>query len=230
MTEASRSLRDRLGVCLGDPSLLEQALVHASYSPEHGVASNQRLEFLGDAVLDLVVAEVLFRTCADLAEGDLSKARISLVNETTLAEVARSIDLGAYLLVGRGAETEGARDKPSVLSDALEAVIGAAFLADGLDRTAALIVELMGDRIAAAAKSPGAENFKGMLNEWAQSERGTSVTFASRQDGPPHDPVFTAEARIGDEVLACGTGRSKKTAEIDAARAAWGKVNDARTA
>jgi ribonuclease-3 len=88
----------------------------------------------------------------------------------------------------------------------------------------------MGDRIATAAKSPGAENFKGMLNEWAQAERGASVTFTSRQDGPPHDPVFTAEARLGDEVLASGTGRSKKSAEIDAARAAWGKVNDARTA
>ncbi len=181
-------------------------------------------------MLDVVVAEVLFRTCPDLAEGDLSKARISLVNETTLAEVARSIDLGAHLLVGRGAETEGARDKPSVLSDALEAVIGAVYLVDGLDGASALIVKLMGDRIALAAKSPGAENFKGMLNEWAQAERGTSVTFTSRQDGPPHDPVFTAEARLGDEVLASGTGKSKKSAEIDAARAAWGKVNDARTA
>ena len=230
MTEASLSLRERLGVCLGDPSLLDQALVHASYSPEHGVASNQRLEFLGDAVLDVVVAEVLFRTCPDLAEGDLSKARISLVNETALAEVARTIDLGDHLLVGRGAEAEGAREKPSVLSDALEAVIGAVYLSDGLDGAASLIVELMGDRISQAAKSPGAENFKGMLNEWAQAERGASVTFSSRQEGPPHDPVFTAEARLGDEVLASGTGHSKKSAEIDAARAAWGKVNDARTA
>ena len=153
-----------------------------------------------------------------------------MVNETALAEVARTIDLGDHLLVGRGAEAEGAREKPSVLSDALEAVIGAVYLSDGLDGAASLIVELMGDRITQAAKSPGAENFKGMLNEWAQAERGASVTFSSRQEGPPHDPVFTAEARLGDEVLASGTGHSKKSAEIDAARAAWGKVNDARTA
>ena len=230
MTEGSQHLCDRLGLTLRDPSLLEQALVHASFSPEHGVASNQRLEFLGDAVLDVVVADVLFRTCPDLAEGDLSKARISLVNEAALADVARSIELGDHLLLGNGAEAEGARDKPSVLSDALEAVIGAVYLSEGLAAASALIVSLMDDRIAAAAKSPGAENFKGMLNEWAQAERGMSVTFTARQEGPAHDPVFTAEARLGTDVLAIGTGRSKKSAEIDAARAAWGKVTHARTA
>ena len=117
-----------------------------------------------------------------------------------------------------------------MLSDALEAVIGAVYLSEGLAAASALIVSLMDDRIAAAAKSPGAENFKGMLNEWAQAERGMSVTFTARQEGPAHDPVFTAEARLGTDVLAIGTGRSKKSAEIDAARAAWGKVTHARTA
>ena len=230
MTEGSQVLCERLGLTLGDSTILEQALVHASYTPEHGVASNQRLEFLGDAVLDVVVAEVLFRTYPDLAEGDLSKARISLVNESTLAEIAVSIGLGDHLRLGRGAETEGARSKPSVLSDALEAVIGAVYLTNGLDAASTLVVSLLGDRIAAAAKSPGAENFKGMLNEWAQAEHGASVTFSCSQEGSPHDPVFTAVVLLGDHELASGTGRSKKIAEIDAARAAWGKVTDARTA
>ena len=230
MTEGSQILCDRLGLSLADPTILAQALVHASYTPEHGVASNQRLEFLGDAVLDVVVADVLFRTCPDLAEGDLSKARISLVNEGTLAEIAVSIGLGDHLLLGRGAESEGARQKPSVLSDALEAVIGAVYLSDGLAAAEALVVGLLGERIAAAAKSPGAENFKGMLNEWAQAAHGASVTFRCSHEGPPHDPVFTALVLLGDDVLASGTGHSKKSAEIDAARAAWGKVNDARTA
>ena len=117
-----------------------------------------------------------------------------------------------------------------MLSDALEAVIGAVYLTNGLDAASTLVVSLLGDRIAAAAKSPGAENFKGMLNEWAQAEHGASVTFSCSQEGSPHDPVFTAVVLLGDHELASGTGRSKKIAEIDAARAAWGKVTDARTA
>jgi ribonuclease-3 len=227
MAAPGEILLDQLGITVAEPSLLTQALVHGSYTPEHGAPSNQRLEFLGDAVLDLAVADVLFRSCPDLDEGGLSKARISVVNEGVLADVARSVGLGDHLLLGKGAEAEGARTKPSVLSDALEAVIGAVYLSDGLGAATALVESLMGDRIVAAAKSPGAENFKGMLNEWAQATHGQSITFTTDHEGPSHDPVFTAEVLLGDTVLATGTGRSKKSAEIDAAKAAWGMVQDA---
>ena len=215
MAAAIEVLCERLGVQPTDPSLLELALVHASWAAEHDAASTQRLEFLGDAVLGLVVAETIFLAHPELDEGGLSKARIALVNETTLAEIASEIGLGDLLVLGRGAEGEGLRTKPSVLSDALEAVIGATYLSDGIEAARALVRSLLGDRIEAAADEPGA--------------RATSraLSYSVTESGPPHERRYEALVMLDGTTIASGGGRTKKSAEMDAAKAAWGEIADA---
>jgi ribonuclease III len=219
-------LCERLGVQPTDPSLLELALVHASWAAEHDAASNQRLEFLGDAVLGLVVAETIFLAHPELDEGGLSKARIALVNETTLAEIASEIGLGDLLVLGRGAEGEGLRTKPSVLSDALEALIGATYLSDGIEAARALVRSLLGDRIEAAADEPGARDFKSLLHEWAQATSRT-LSYSVTESGPPHERRYEAQVMLDGTTIASGGGRTKKSAEMDAAKAAWGEIADA---
>lgn len=219
-------LCERLGVQPADPSLFELALVHASWAAEHEAASNQRLEFLGDAVLGLVVAETIFLAHPELDEGGLSKARIALVNETTLAEIALEISLGELLVLGRGAENEGLRNKPSVLSDALEAVIGAAYLSDGIEAARTLVRSLLGDRIEAAAGEPGGRDFKSLLHEWAQAA-GKSLAYSVNESGPPHERRYGAVVLLDSSEVASGSGRTKKSAEMDAAKAAWGEIADA---
>jgi len=219
-------LCERLGVQPTDPSLLELALVHASWAAEHDAASNQRLEFLGDAVLGLVVAETIFLAHPELDEGGLSKARIALVNETTLAEIASEIGLGDLLVLGRGAEGEGLRTKPSVLSDALEAVIGATYLSDGIEAARALVRSLLGDRIEAAADEPGSRDFKSLLHEWAQAT-SRALSYSVTESGPPHERRYEALVMLDGTTIASGGGRTKKSAEMDAAKAAWGEIADA---
>lgn len=226
MAAAIEVLCERLGVQPTDPSLLELALVHASWAAEHDAASNQRLEFLGDAVLGLVVAETIFLAHPELDEGGLSKARIALVNETTLAEIASEIGLGDLLVLGRGAEGEGLRTKPSVLSDALEAVIGATYLSDGIEAARALVRSLLGDRIEAAADEPGARDFKSLLHEWAQAT-SRALSYSVTESGPPHERRYEALVMLDGTTIASGGGRTKKSAEMDAAKAAWGEIADA---
>ncbi len=226
MATAIEVLCERLGVQPTDPSLLELALVHASWAAEHDAASNQRLEFLGDAVLGLVVAETIFLAHPELDEGGLSKARIALVNESTLAEIALEIGLGDLLMLGRGAEGEGLRTKPSVLSDALEAVIGATYLSDGIEAARALVRSLLGDRIEAAADEPGARDFKSLLHEWAQAT-SRALSYSVTESGPPHERRYEALVMLDGTTIASGGGRTKKSAEMDAAKAAWGEIADA---
>ena len=214
MAAAIEVLCERLGVQPTDPSLLELALVHASWAAEHDAASNQRLEFLGDAVLGLVVAETIFL------------AHPELVNETTLAEIASEIGLGDLLVLGRGAEGEGLRTKPSVLSDALEAVIGATYLSDGIEAARALVRSLLGDRIEAAADEPGARDFKSLLHGWAQAT-SRALSYSVTESGPPHERRYEALVMLDGTTIASGGGRTKKSAEMDAAKAAWGEIADA---
>ena len=225
--EPAELFAERLGVARDETGLLAMAFVHPSYTTEHGVASNQRLEFLGDAVLDLVVADQLFAENPTMNEGDMSKARIALVNETTLASVAASLDLGSLLLMGKGADQAGDRHKPSVLADALEAVFGALYLSKGLESVRAVIVALLADRISDAALHPGSQDYKSLLNEWASARHGGDVVYAVQASGPDHDRHFVAEVRIGTKVLGTGDGRSKKAAETEAAKSAWEVVHSA---
>ena len=214
-------LMDRLGHRFDDPALLEMALTHRSWCAEHSEpSSNERLEFLGDAVLSLVVTQRLYDRFGDWAEGDLAKTRASLVNAATLAEVGRSVGLGELLRLGRGEDASGGRGKPSILADALEAVIGAVFLDGGIHAADDAIGRLLGPRLDAAAISPGHADFKTRLQELAARLGLDPPSYHVTTGGPAHDRLFRAEARAGT-ATGTGSGHTKKDAEQHAAEIAY---------
>jgi ribonuclease III len=217
-------LAEALGVTLG-AELLERALTHRSYAYEHGgLPHNERLEFLGDAVLGIVVTDTLYRTHPDLTEGKLAKLRASVVNMRALADVARGIGphgLGAYVRLGRGEEATGGRDKSSILADTVESVLGAIYLEHGLE-TAARVVHALFDGLMHDAATIGAGlDWKTSLQELT-AERGLGVPeYLMSSEGPDHAKMFTARAIIAGQTFAACTGRSKKEAEQVAAETAW---------
>lgn len=213
-------LQARLGVHFNDPDLLARALVHGSYLNETalpGVVSNERLEFLGDAVLDLAVAEWLYREFPDAGEGELTRRRVRLVRGTTLAKVAAGIGLGEYLKLSRGEQTGGGRSKPRNLAGAFEAVIAALYLDQGFDAS----VEFVARFIAPLAETPDASDAKTRLQEYLQARgRGRPEYRVTTAGGTAHEPAFEAVVTAGDSVLGQGRGGSKKTAQTSAAAAA----------
>ena len=197
--------------------MIELALTHRSWSAEHPCSpSNERLEFLGDAVLDLVVTHRLYERYAEMAEGALAKTRASLVSTATLADVGLSLDLGADLRLGRGEDASGGRAKPSLLADAVEAVIGAVYLDGGIEAAEAVVEGLLGARIDAAARAPGHEDFKTRLQELSARLGLDQPVYEVTSSGPAHLRVFRAEVLIGT-VGGAGEGQSKKDAEQSAA-------------
>ena len=188
-------------------------------SPGH--ASNERLEFLGDAVLGLVVTDHIFRTYPDLPEGELAKVRAAVVSAAALAEVALELGLGPELRLGKGEDASGGREKPSILADATEAVIGAVYLDGGWEAASELILGLLGDRIADAAAGPGGQDYKTRLQELAARVYETLPEYDVLDEGPDHAKRFYAAVRVGDQRFGGGEGRSKKQAEQAAARLAW---------
>lgn len=204
--------------------LLQQAFQHGSYVRELGVdpiQSNQRLEFLGDAVLDLIVAEELYRHNPDLHEGLLTKTKASAVRAGSLSRVADKMQLGQYLLLGHGEEESGGRHKPSILADAVEALLGAVYLACGLDQTREFLLPYLDLQL--NASEPGFAHFdhKTLLQELVQSETKQLPEYVVVQTtGPAHNLTFTVEVRFGKDVIGRGTGGSKRKAEQDAARLA----------
>jgi ribonuclease-3 len=214
-------LMDRLGHRFNDPALLELALTHRSWCAEHsGSSSNERLEFLGDAVLSLVVTRRLYERFSDWAEGDLAKARASLVNAATLSEVGRAVGLGEQLRLGRGEDVSGGRSKSSILADAVEAVLGAVYLDGGIAAAGDAVGRLLGDRLDAAANSPGHADFKTRLQELAARRGLDPPSYDVTTSGPAHHRRFRAEVRAGDEA-GMGTGSTKKDAEQRAAEVAY---------
>jgi ribonuclease III len=217
-------LADALGVSV-DAELLQRALTHRSYAYEHGgLPHNERLEFLGDAVLGIVVTDTLYRTHPDLTEGKLAKLRASVVNMRALADVARGIGphgLGAYVRLGRGEESTGGRDKASILADTVESVLGAIYLDHGIE-TAARVVHALFDNLMHDAATIGAGlDWKTSLQELT-AERGLGVPeYQMSSEGPDHAKMFTARAIIAGRTFAACTGRSKKEAEQVAAETAW---------
>jgi ribonuclease-3 len=212
----------RLGWSFRDAGLLTQALSHRSWCAEAGgLPSNERLEFLGDAVLGLVVAEHCFRRFPALPEGALAKVRAAVVNTVVLAEVAGELDLGAALLLGRGEDASGGRAKPSILANAVEAVIGAMYLDGGYGAAAGLVLELLDERIEEAAAGPGAEDFKTRLQELVLQRTGQLPRYEVEGTGPDHARRYRARLFVGGRDIGAGEGRSKKDAEQAAARLAW---------
>jgi ribonuclease-3 len=211
-----------LGWTFGDPELLERSVAHRSWCAETaGALSNERLEFLGDAVLGLVVTDFLFRTYDTLPEGELAKVRASVVNSAALAEVAADLDIGAALLLGRGEDQSGGREKPSILADAMEAVIGAVYLDGGWKAAEDLIMGLLGERIEEAAAGPGGQDYKTRLQELAARRFDQLPRYEVVDDGPDHAKRFYASVMVAGERKGSGEGRSKKQAEQAAARVAW---------
>lgn len=221
-------MADRIGHTFADPSLLDTALCHRSWCAENpGGHPNERLEFLGDAVLGAIVAEELYQAFPEADEGWLSRARATVVRATTLAETAEHLDLGAAIRLGKGEEATGGREKPSILSDTLEALIGAVHLDGGRDASRAVVLRLLGDRIVRASGEPGHLDDKSRLQEHVSRTEHDSVSYRVSEVGPEHDKTFTATARIGGRPWGTGTGRTKKQAEQLAARAAYDALVDA---
>jgi len=217
-------LEAAFGVAL-DPALLERALTHRSYAYENGgLPTNERLEFLGDSVLGVVITTALFHNHPDLAEGQLAKLRASVVNMRALADVARGLGphgLGPYLLLGKGEETTGGRDKASILADTLEALLGAIYLQYGLE-TAAQVIHRLFDRVMAdSARRGAALDWKTSLQELTATLSLGVPEYRISEAGPDHAKTFTAWVVVAGEPFGGADGRSKKEAEQRAAEAAW---------
>jgi ribonuclease-3 len=217
-----------LGISFRQVSLLEQAFVHLSYlneNPSFARPSNERLEFLGDAVLNFIVTEKLYEEFPKLPEGELTEIRASLVCRDSLTELASSLKLGDWLLLGRGEEANGGRAKASNLANAMEALIGALYLDQGLAKARKFILRQFKpelERIKAGQTPP---NYKALVQELVQGQkRPTPVYRLVEATGPDHSKQFTAEILVEGEALGRGTGKSKKAAESQAARAAWEKL------
>ncbi len=217
-----------LGISFRQESLLEQAFVHLSYlneNPGFGRPSNERLEFLGDAVLNFIVTEKLYEEFSKLPEGELTEIRASLVCRDTLAELASSLKLGDWLLLGRGEEANGGRAKASNLANAMEALIGALYLDQGLAKARRFILRQLKPELEKIKAGKTTPNYKALVQELIQGQkRPTPVYRLVEATGPDHSKQFTAEILVDGEALGRGTGKSKKVAESQAARAAWEKL------
>ncbi len=218
------NLQQTLGISFNDASLLEQALVHSSYINENPAltrTSNERLEFLGDAVLDLIVAEKLYQGFPQFTEGEMTKLRAALVRRDTLTRMAKAISLGKYLYLGKGEEASGGRQKPANLAAALEAIIAAIFLDQGLSIAKDFILRLL-DIEMEKTVSPGVGiDYKSELQELIQAREHQLPTYhIIEATGPDHDKRFTIEVRLGKTVLGKGSGKNKKAAETEAAHSA----------
>jgi ribonuclease-3 len=222
------ALLDVLGVRLSEPSIT-LALTHRSFAYEHGgLPTNERLEFLGDAVLGVVVTDALYRRFPDVSEGRLAKLRAAVVNMRALADVARTLGLGDHLLLGRGEETTGGRNKNSILADTMEAVIGACYLEVGLAVTADLILRLIEPQLHQALSLGAGLDWKTSLQESTSRYELGAPVYRILESGPDHAKRFAAEVVVGDEVIGRGSGASKKVAEQVAAQQAWEHLDAAR--
>jgi ribonuclease III len=224
---APEALDAALGIRFRDGELRETALTHRSYAFEHDLdATNERLEFLGDSVLGLVVTDMAFAAFPTMPEGELAKLRAAIVNAQALAEVARSLDLGSLVRLGKGEEQSGGRDKASILADALEAVFGAVYLDAGLDESRSLIERLFRPLMEAYARGEGERDYKTILQELASRELRTMPEYRLEERGPDHEKEFTATVFLNGEPLGMGVGKSKKEAEQRAAREAFDHVTE----
>ena len=228
MSTAAAQLAQQLGVHL-DPELLVLALTHRSFAHEAGgIPTNERLEFLGDTVLGLVVTEELYRRHPAQSEGELAKMRAATVSQRALAEVARTLDLGSYVLLGKGELATGGRDKDSILSDTLEALFGAVYLSHGLETSRTVVMGLVGPTLTAAADLGAGLDWKTSLQELTAALGLGAPAYQVTSDGPDHARTFTAEAVVAGTVRGTGTGTAKKLAEQRAAALAYAALDGDR--
>jgi ribonuclease-3 len=222
-----RALDHALGIRFRNAELRETALTHRSFAFEQDLdTTNERLEFLGDSVLGLVVTDMAFDAFPRLPEGELAKLRAAIVNAQALADVARTLGLGELVRLGKGEEQSGGRDKASILADALEAVFGAVYLDLGLDEARALIERLFRPLMEAYARGEGDRDYKTILQELASRELHTMPEYRLEDRGPDHEKEFTATVFLNGQAMGTGVGRSKKEAEQRAAREAFDHMSE----
>ncbi|MFT4147569.1 MAG: ribonuclease III [Micrococcaceae bacterium] len=221
----TQKLLKRLGVDI-DPETLSLALTHRSYSYEHGgIPHNERLEFLGDSVLGLSVTDRLYRSFPDLAEGELAKRRSAVVSTQALAQIAKGIDLGENIKLGKGEEMTDGRQKASILADTMEAVIGAAYLSCGPEKAKELVLRLTQPLIENTEHLMASLDWKTSIQEFASSQQLGEVDYHIKSTGPDHAKAYEAEIFIAGKKIATGSGSSKKEAEKNAAQDAWKLLN-----
>lgn len=219
------TLEDKLGYTFENPGLLRLALTHRSVSSDDPSRNdNERLEFLGDAVLQLVITDLLYESYPHLAEGQMAKVRAAVVSGPALAEIARSIDLGAHIELAQGEERTGGRGKDSILADAVEAILGSVYLDSGIDSAGEIILSLWADRVADRAKSPGIKDYKTRLQEHVARD-GRRPVYEVEGSGPDHSRQFRAVVYVDGSRLGSGEGRSKKAAEQSAAQEALASLS-----
>ena len=222
------SLQQALSITFKDTAVLEQALVHRSYLNENTdfpLPSNERLEFLGDALIGFAVTERIYLDFPELPEGELTRLRAALVQQETLARLARSLGLGEQLYLGRGEEGSGGRRRPRNLASTFEAVVGAVLVDQGFSTARDLLLRLLGNELQLAREEAKSADYKSRLQELVQASRQITPTYRIvAATGPEHEPRFTVEVLVGDEVVGWGRGRSKRMAEKEAARVAFERL------
>jgi ribonuclease-3 len=223
-----QALQGSIGINFKDEALLQQAFIHSSYvneNPDSPTADNERLEFLGDALLSFIVAEEVYNEFPDAGEGDLTEIRVSLVRQETLAEIAARLKLGDYLFLGKGEEATGGREKQTNLADAFEALIGAMYLDHGLNVARDFILAQFAGHLKTVKLKGIGRNYKAQLQEFSQAKYNQLPAYRIIEaSGPDHDKSFIIEVRLGDRILGIGSGKNKRAAEMEAARSALEKL------
>lgn len=220
-SENLTDLENLIGCRFRKKSLLREAITHKSFAHEQqkkGIAFNERMEFLGDAVLELIMSEYLFHLCTDCTEADLSRMKAYAVQESTLAKIARELNIGDHLLLGKGEELSGGREKPSLLANAVEAILAAIYLDGGYKKARTFVISHITHHIKATESRDFVYDFKTKLQEVAQSRYGVLPKYVTHNEqGPEHKKVFEVNVFVNDELIGTGTGKNKKAAEQKAA-------------
>jgi ribonuclease-3 len=218
MDKDIKELQEKIGYTFSDENLLKQAFVHSSADRDE---SYERLEFLGDAVLELAVSELIYLKKPEFTEGELTKTRAALVNEGMLFAVAKELDIGSYIVLGKGEQNTGGADKPSILADVVEAVIGAVYIDGGFSSAKAAVQNMMKAGVETVLSGGGQKDYKTKLQEHYHKQGISDIKYTVyKEEGPPHDRVFFVNLNVGGEEIAQGKGSSKKNAEQRAAKQA----------
>ena len=214
-------LEENIGYKFNNKELLKKALTHTSYAYEHGVESNEKLEFLGDSILEFVTSDYLFNNYKNLREGEMTKVRATVVCEKSLYKVAQKHNFSDFLYLGKSEEKSGGASKPAILADSVEAVIAAIYMDGGLEYAKKFIIENLDDEIKIASEHVGQKDYKTVLQEKLQENGEVNIKYTIvREIGPEHDKTFEAQVKCNEKILANGIGKSKKMAEMEAARKA----------
>jgi ribonuclease-3 len=223
-----QALQQTIGITFRDTALLQQAFIHSSYineNPGFHLPDNERLEFLGDALLSFVVAQKLYHEFPHFGEGELTEIRILLVRQETLAQLASILKLGDYMHLGKGEEATGGRERQTNLADAFESLVGAVFLDQGLDAARGFVLSQLDSHLEMVKTEGVGRNYKALLQEFTQAKFKQLPNYRVVEAlGPDHDKGFTVEVMLGDRVFGTGWGKSKRAAEMEAARSAWEKL------